>query len=130
MTERLFPLAAVDPHLPEDEARDVPVICEYRAHHWTARVLYDVEAGGEWPVTWTDGINLWFERYAFPWQALARLAALVAAVEQDVLLVHDPGARDGDDRAFVDEAERFVRRTVHAFNCPADCRGDSPLHGD
>lgn len=130
MAEQLFPIGDVDPHYDlDEEPRDVPVVAHYRARHWSARVLHDVEAAGEWALTWTDGINVWFERYDYPWHALTRLAALIAAVEQEVFLVHrsdDPhGPLD-----FVEESERFVRRTVHAFNCPAGCRGDSPLHDD
>jgi hypothetical protein len=120
-----FPLDAVDPEL--NEPRDVPVVAHVVYHDWSARVLHDVEAAGEWPVTWTDGINVWFERYDYPWHALARLAALVAAVEQEVFLVHDVTNR-GEQATFVDEAERFVSRTVHAHSCRPGCDGTGGPH--
>jgi hypothetical protein len=112
------------------DGRRVPVTAEYRGVHFAAYVLRDVDGDdvedyvGGWIVTWTDGINWWFEDgYELPWHALARLAALVAAAEQHVFVVHDVENR-GEQAAFVAEAERFVSRTVHAFNCAPDCRGD------
>lgn len=112
----------------------VPVTAEYHGVDFAAYVLRsapnaasDDYAGG-WIVTWTDGINWWFEDdYELPWHALARLAALVAATEQQVFLVHDVESR-GEQKPFVNEVERFVARTVHAFNCDAACRGDGPIH--
>lgn len=113
----------------EEDGEALPVVAHHVSHDWSARVLYDVEAASEWVLTWTDGINEWVERYDYPWHAYTRLAALIATVEQDVFLVHrsdDPhGPLD-----FVEESERFIRRTVHAFNCPPGCRGDSPMHAD
>jgi hypothetical protein len=109
------------------DGRLLPVIAEYPSHHWSARVLYRVEASAEWELHWTDGINVWIEHYDYPWHALARLAALVAAVEQDVFLVHrsdDPhGPLD-----FVAEAERFVSRTIHASGCRPNCDGTDPVN--
>lgn len=116
------------------DGRVVPVLAEWTRHDYSARVLR-LDGGDErdsielCALTWTDGINVWYEEYELPWNALARLAALVAAAEQDVFLVH----RSDDPRGpldFVEESERFVRRTVHAFNCPPGCRGDSPMHAD
>ncbi len=90
---------------------------------------YNIEASSEWELHWTDGINVWIEEWHYPWHALARLAALVAAVEQDVFLVHD--LQDGNPvthAAFVEEVENFIARTVHAFNCPAGCDGRGGPH--
>lgn len=113
------------------DGRELPVTAEHQGHDYVAYVLYDVDAAHEWLVTWTDGINVWLEEYHHPWHAYARLAALVAAVEQQVFLVHDPGVHGTRDRdRFVEEAERLVRRTVHAFDCPADCDGTGPNHDD
>jgi len=107
----------------------VPVTSEYHGVDFAAYVLRnspDTEPDdyvGGWIVTWTDGINWWCEDdYELPWQALARFAALVAACEQQVFLVHDVEAR-GERRAFVEEAERFVARTVHASSCRVGCTG-------
>lgn len=113
----------------EDGDGPLPVVAEHHGVHYAARVLRDVDADDEWITTWTDGINEWVERYEYPWHALARLAALVAAVEQDVFLVHDPSNRgEAEHAAFVEEADRFVSRTVHAFNCPPGCDGTSAVH--
>lgn len=116
-----------------DDDRVVPVLTRWVRHDYSAHVLRldegdERDALGETALTWSDGINVWYEEYEFPWLALARLAALVAAVEQDVFLVHDEVAHPGDERRFLDDANRFVCRTVHAFNCPTSCRGDSPNH--
>lgn len=93
---------------------ELPVVAHYRAHHWSARLLYDVEAAHEWILTWTDGINVWVEEWHESHVALARLAALVAAVERDVFLVHrgDLGDLGVAQRRFEDEVERFISRTV------------------
>jgi hypothetical protein len=109
------------------EGRPLFVVARFDGHDYVARVLHDVEAAGEWVVTWTDGVNTWIERYEYPWNALARFAALVCAAEQSVLLVHDPGDPHGP-LDFVEESERFMARVVHAFNCPAGCRGDGSSH--
>lgn len=103
------------------DGRQLPVVAEHQGHDYTAYVLYDVEAAHEWVLTWTDGINHWLEAWDYPWHAYARLAALVAACEQQVFLVHEPAPNEVGSRAFVEEAERLVRRTVHAFNCPPNC---------
>ena len=103
----------------------LPVTARFESHDWSATVLYRIEASHEWELQWTDGINVWVEEWIYAWHAYARLAALVAAVEQDVFLVH---GSEEDHAAFVDEVERFVARTVHAFNCPPGCVGDSPHH--
>jgi len=123
--EHLFPLEAVDPYL--DEPRDVPVVAVFDGHNWSGRGLHDVESAGEWAVTWSDGINTWFERYDYPWHALTRFAALVAAVEQDVFLVHDT---DDPRRLldFVEESERFLSRVVHASSCRPGCDGTDPVN--
>lgn len=112
----------------------VPVTSEYHGVDFTAYVLrHAPDVGpddyvGGWIVTWTDGINWWFEDdYELPWHALARFAALVAACEQQVFLVHDLESR-GEQYAFVEEAERFVSRTVHASSCPPDCDGTDPAN--
>lgn len=107
----------------------LPVIAEYPSHHWSARVLHRVGVTREWELHWTDGINVWFEDYERPWHALARLAALVAAVEQDVFLVHDlQEDSPGTHAAVVDEVERFVSRTVHASSCEPGCDGTDPAN--
>lgn len=113
------------------DGRRLPVAAEHHGHDYVAYVLHDVEAAHEWLLTWTDGINVWLEEYHLPWHAYARLAALVAAAEQDVFLVHD--LQDGDvaaHEAVVVEVERFVARTVHASSCPTSCDGTDPAnHG-
>lgn len=117
-----------------DDGQLVPVVIKWQRHHYSARVVRvddgpEDEVDGTWALTWTDGINVWYEEYELPWQAIARLAALVAAAEQEVFLVHDPSNRGAaEGAAFVEEAERFVARTVHAFNCPAGCDGSSATH--
>lgn len=108
------------------DGRRLPVVAEFDGHDYVAHVVHDVEAAYEYLITWTDGVNSWLEGYHFPWLALARLAALIAACEQDVWLVHDSSTQP----AFEDEANRFIGRTVHAFNCPPGCRGDSPMHDE
>lgn len=123
-------------HFELTDGRLVPVLCEVLRRDYAAYVLRIDEGdpddvAGVWALTWTDGINWWYEEYEFPWLALARLAALVAAVEQDVFLVHDPSNRgNAEGLAFLEEAERFVRRTVHAFNCPAGCDGTGSTNHD
>jgi hypothetical protein len=107
--------------------RWLPVVAEFSGHRWNGHVLHDVEAAGEWIVTWTDGINEWLERYDYPWHALARFAALVAAAEQDVFLVHDSSDPHGPLN-FVAEAERFVSRTIHASSCEPGCDGTDPVN--
>lgn len=120
-----FPLDAVDPDV--TEPRDVPIVATFYGHSWSGRVLHDVEAAGEWVVTWTDGINTWLERYDYPWNALTRFAALVCAVEQDVFLVHD--TYDPHQLVeFVGESERFLSRVVHASSCRAGCDGTDPAN--
>lgn len=107
----------------------LPVIAEYLSHDWSARVLHRVEVTREWELHWTDGINVWLEDYDQPWHALARLAALIAAVEQDVFLVHD--LQDGNPvayDAFTDEVDRFVSRTVHTSSCRPGCDGTDPVN--
>lgn len=111
------------------DGRLLPVTAEHHGHDYAAYVLHDVETFHEWLLTWTDGINVWLEEYHHPWHAYARLAALVAAAEQDVFLVHDlqdgdPAARD----AVVDEVERFVSRVVHASSCAPGCDGTDPVN--
>ena len=117
----------------------VPVISEYAQHDFTAYVLhrptddklrYVGDYVGGWIVTWTDGINWWFEDdYELPWQALARFASVIAAIEQQVFVVHTAEELGPERRAFVEEAERFVARTVHASSCPPGCDGtDSANH--
>lgn len=99
------------------------IVACHHAEHYTANVLRD-ESPDVWVVTWSDGINDWTEKYDLPWHAFARLAALVAAVEQDVFLVHD--LQDGNPdthAAVVDEVERFVSRTVHTSSCEPGCDG-------
>lgn len=118
------------PYAEDDEVgRRLPVVARHGGHDWTAWVLYRVEAAHEWVLTWTDGINVWLEEYDQAWHALARLAALTAAVEQDVFLVH--GSDVGSGRVvFVSEVERFVSRTVHASSCAPGCDGTDPVnHG-
>lgn len=116
------------------DGRDVPVVVSWRRRDYSARVLrvddgdHD-DVAGEWLLTWTDGVNEWLEEYELPWLALARLAALVAAAEQDVFLVHDPSNRGNRDGvAFHNIATNFIARTVHAFNCPPICDGMSGEH--
>lgn len=118
-----------------DDGRVLPVETSWARHDYTARVLRGHDdprdVAGEWLLTWTDGINVWLEEYEFPWQALARLTALVAAVEQQVFMVHDPSNRgEAESRAFVREAERFVSRTVHAHDCLPGCDGTDPIRHD
>lgn len=115
--------------------RVLPVVTTWARRDYTAHVLrgHDDErdVAGEWILTWTDGINIWLEEYELPWQALARLAALVAAAEQDVFLVHPPSSRGiNEGRAFVEEAERFVSRTVHTSSCQPGCDGTDPENHD
>lgn len=122
-----YPLSAFDPD--EDEPdRSVGVTAVYHGPTWEAHVLHDVNGASPWITTWTDGINTWFERFDEPWHALARLAALVAAVEQEVFLVHDWVVKPDDRDLFVAEAERFVSRTVHASSCQPDCDGTDPAN--
>lgn len=109
------------------EGQELPVVAEFNGHDYTAHVLQDVEAAGEWVVTWTDGVNTWVERYDYPWNALARFAALLCAAEQQVFLVHDGSSPDALIK-FVDESERFMARVVHSFNCRPGCDGSGPLH--
>lgn len=111
------------------DGRSLPVVAEYDGHDYRAYVLHDADASAEWILTWNDGINFWYEEYDYPWHVFARLAALVAAADQQVLLVHD--LQDGDPithAAVVEEVENFIARTVHAFNCPPDCDGTSGPH--
>lgn len=117
-----------------EDGRVGVVVLEWERHDYTARVLRTDggppdEVAGDWVLTWSDGINRWIDPpYEFPWQAIARLAALVAAVEQSVFLVHLGSGRD--HTTFVEEAERFVARTVHASSCPPGCDGtDTMNHG-
>lgn len=117
------------------DGRKALVVAEYHGVNFAAWVLRDVNGEppaegyvGGWIVTWTDGVNWWFEDgYELPWHALARLAALVAAAEQQVFLVHDVESR-GERAPFVEEAERFVSRTVHASGCAPGCRGEDPAN--
>lgn len=107
--------------------RALPLVAEYVQHDWSARLLHRADASYEWELQWTDGINEWVEEHLRPWHAYARLAALVAAAERGVFLVHD--LRDGGPAAraaFVAEAERFVSRTVHASSCRPGCDGTDP----
>lgn len=107
----------------------LPIMAQYESHYWSACVLYRAEAIHEWELQWTDGINSWVEEHDKPWHAFARLAALVAAVEQDVFLVHDlQGGDPVAHAAVVDEVERFVSRTVHASSCAPDCDGTDPVN--
>lgn len=114
--------------LPSGEVLDV--VTAWERSRYSAYVLRDPEAPVEWALTWTDGINEWVEWYDQPWVALARLAALVAAVEQDVFLVHanDAAERGAGPATFVSEAERFVSRTVHASSCQPGCDGTDPVN--
>lgn len=113
------------------DGRVLDVTAEHHGADYSAYVLHAVEAFHEWVLTWTDGINHWLEEYHQSWHAYARLAALVAAAEQDAFLVHD--LQDGDPvarRAVVDEVERYVSRTVHASGCRPGCDGTDPVnHG-
>lgn len=111
------------------DGRHLPVVAEHHGHDYAAWVLHDVEAFHEWVLTWTDGINHWLEEYHLPWHAYARLAALIAAVEQGVFLVHD--LQDGDlaaHEAVVDAIERFIARSVHASSCAPGCDGTDPVN--
>lgn len=109
------------------DGRVLPVTAEHHGHDYWAWVLHDVDARRKWVITWTDGINHWLEEYELPWHAYARLAALIAAVEQQVFLVHDAHRQPDEMLRFVDEVERFVSRTVHAFNCDVGCDGTDPV---
>lgn len=112
----------------DEDGEALPIVAEHQGHRYAAHVLRD-ESPDVWVIIWTDGINTWKEEYHLPWQAFARLAALVAAAEQDVFLVHDPsnrGATDGE--AFRNEVERFVSRTVHASSCRPGCDGTDPVN--
>lgn len=126
MTSWCYPFFDAE-HGPDD--RWLPVVAAFEGSNWLAHVLNDDDGDTTqpWILTWTDGINEWIERYELPWNALARLAALVAAVEQDVFLVHrsdDPhGPLD-----FLAEAERFVSRTIHASSCAPSCDGTDPAN--
>lgn len=113
----------------EADGEALPVVAAHHGVHYAARVLRDVASDDEWVLTWTDGVNEWVERYEHAWHAFARLAALVAAVEQDVFLVHDPTNRGpAEHAAFLGEAERFVSRTVHASSCRPGCDGTDPVN--
>lgn len=109
--------------LPSGEA--LYVAARHYGDDYSAYVLPRDE--GNWVVTWTDGINHWVEEFEQPWHAYARLAALIAAVEQQVFLVHDAHRQPDELLRFVDEVERFVSRTVHASNCDVDCDGTDPV---
>lgn len=118
----------------DDElGRDAALVAEVVGDHYSAEVLnagygVDLESvDAPWVVRWTDGINDWREAYELPWHALARLAAVVAAVEQDVFLVHDATNR-GQRDAVVDEVDRYVSRTVHASSCAPGCAGRDPVY--
>lgn len=121
-------------HFELADGRMVPILCEVVRHRYSAFVLRlddgdPDDVAGTWSLTWTDGINWWHEEYELPWHALARLAVLVAAVEQDVLLVHD--LQDGNRAtraAVVDEVENLIARTVHAFNCRPGCDATDPVN--
>lgn len=93
---------------------ELPVVGHYVQHHWSARVLYQVEAAREWVLTWTDGINVWYEEWDRSYEALARLAALAAAVERESFLRHRASSELSwrDRREFVDHVEHFIDRTV------------------
>lgn len=106
----------------------VAIVARFYARDYSAYVLRDDEAPVSWLVTWNDGINDWVEGFDQPWHALARLAALVAACEQQVFMVHDGDRNPAELRAFVDEAERFVSRTVHASSCAMGCDGTDPVN--
>lgn len=112
--------------LPSGEA--LPIAARHYGDDYSAYVLYDAEAPVSWIVTWTDGINDWVEGFEQPWHAYARLAALVAAVEQQVFLVHDGDRNPAELRVFVSEVERFVSRTVHASSCAPGCDGTDPVN--
>lgn len=122
-------------HFELTDGRLVPVLCEVLRRDYAAYVLRIDEGdpddvAGVWALTWTDGINWWYEEYEFPWLALGRLTALVAAVEQDVFMVHTSlDDREGPP-ALVEEVNRFTRRTVHAFDCPAGCDGTGSTNHD
>lgn len=115
----------------EDEhgERWLPVLARVVQRDWSAVVLDDEQQEYGFVVTWTDGINVWTERYEFVGVALARFAALVQAVTSNVFLVHDtydPAAL----REFENEANGFFTRTVHASSCQAGCDGTDPMnHG-
>jgi len=115
--------------LPSGETLNVVTVWERT--RYSAYVLQDPEAPVEWALTWTDGINEWVEWYEQSWHALARLAVVVAACDQDVFLVHagDPAEfNEPGPAAFVAEAERFVSRTVHASSCAPGCDGADPVN--
>lgn len=111
-----------------EDGRELAVAAWHPGHDYEARVLHAVEAAHEWVVTWTDGINEWVEEFDEPWHAYARLAALVAACEQDVFMVHDETRGHHEKLAFVSEVERFVSRTVHASSCRTGCDGTDPVN--
>lgn len=96
------------------DGRELPVVAEHHGTDYVAYVLRDAEAEHGWILTWTDGINHWYEEWDRPWHAYARLAALVAAADQQVFLVHD--LQDGNSAAhaeFRTAVETFLARTVH-----------------
>lgn len=107
----------------------LPVAAEYCGSDYTVYVLRRAGSSREWVVTWNDGINHWYEEWDHPELAFARLAALVAAANQQTFLVHDPGARgDHDVVAFQNEVERFLSRTVHTPNDPTNYDNTLPTH--
>lgn len=113
-----------------EDGRYAKVVAEFHGSDYVAYTLHDVDAANPWIVTWTDGINTWLEAYELAWHGLARLAAVVAAAEQDVLLVDD--LQDDDytrHQKVVGQIEDLIARQVHSYNCPPGCDGTGPLHG-
>lgn len=101
------------------------VITEVKATNWSAVVVKVSESN--FAVSWTDGINMWDERYDDLAVAFARLAALVRAADAGTYLVHQWDAIEGTP-AFEREAERFISRTVHASSCQVGCDGTDPAN--
>lgn len=116
------------------DGRQVGVVAEYNGHDFVAWVLHDADASAPWPVTWTDGINQWFEEWHDVSVALARFAALIRAAESDTFFVHqvDEGDRVNGNgaRHFEDLAERFISRVVHSSSCQPGCDGTDPVNHD
>lgn len=114
------------PYEDENGERWLPVLGRVAQNDWSGYVLDDENHQWGFVVYWTDGINEWRERYSFVGEALARFAALVHAVTSSVFLVHQDDALP----AFVEVANYFLGRTVHASSCQAGCDGTDPVnHG-
>lgn len=114
------------------DGREVAVVAEYDGHNFVAWVLHDVDATMPFPVTWTDGINHWFEEWSNVSVALTRFAALIRAAESNTFFVHAIDHGDAVNtqaaRAFEDLAEQFISRVVHASSCQPGCDGTDPAN--